>query len=369
MQTRVDACRQNGAPMALRADGDSKYDHAVGIRDKLLLACPECGYNPKVDCRCPICQGSCKAKSFAPGESTSKLLVKTEAQRKRLAKRLAAKTRATFAAQTAVDPNTPLGRALGGANPQALNALPSTARAAMGLTSTSAHVGLAGNASGGEMSGRAPDATFQFVAPHDMPPAMFTANRRTGGLVLAGGPATAMATVNLPLRTLEPADRERLLDRARTNAAGLMLQEQSRPPTAPIAEQRAEAPSAAEAAAAQHAAQNPAAATAASWTILARAVEDMVMSTPSTGGLDTPAKQAKADEIRKASRAVRQRINDPDHLEHRQTTNTVQSALLQATSIVDNEHGTQRARLWSDLAGDLNLTAAELTPNKWGSRR
>jgi hypothetical protein len=95
----------------------------------------------------------------------------------------------------------------------------------------------------------------------------------------------------------------------------------------------------------------------------------MVMSTPSTGGLDTPAKQAKADEIRKASRTVRQRINDPDHLENRQTTNTVQSALLQATSIVDNEHGTQRARLWSDLAGDLNLTAAELTPNKWGSRR
>jgi len=28
----------------------------------------------------------------------------------------------------------------------------------------------------------------------------------------------------------------------------------------------------------------------------------------------------------------------------------------------------KRARLWSDLAGDLNLTAAELTPNKWGSR-
>jgi hypothetical protein len=131
-------------------------------------------------------------------------LVKTEAQRKRLAKRLAAKTRATFAAQTTVDPNTPLGRALGGANPQALNALPSTARAAMGLTSASAHVGLAGNASGGEMSGRAPDATFQFAA-----------NRRTGELVLAGGPAAAMATVNLPLRTLEPADRECLLDRER----------------------------------------------------------------------------------------------------------------------------------------------------------
>jgi hypothetical protein len=29
---------------------------------------------------------------------------------------------------------------------------------------------------------------------------------------------------------------------------------------------------------------------------------------------------------------------------------------------------TERARLWSDLAGDLNLTAAELTPNKWGSQ-
>jgi hypothetical protein len=278
-------------------------------------------------------------------------LVKTEAHRKRLAKRLAAKTRATFAAQTTVDPNTPLGRALGGANPQAFNALPSTARAAMGLTSASAHVGLAGNASGGEMSGRAPDATFQFAA-----------NRRTGELVLASGPvypAAAMATANLPLRTLEPADRERLLDRARTNAAGLKLQEQPRPPTAPIAEQRAEAPSAAEAAAAQHAVQNPAAATAASWTILARIVEDMVMSTPIMGGLDTPAKQAKADEIR---------INDPDHLEHRQTTNTVQLALLRSTSIVDNEHGTERARLWSDLAGDLNLTAAELTPNKWGGQ-
>jgi hypothetical protein len=94
----------------------------------------------------------------------------------------------------------------------------------------------------------------------------------------------------------------------------------------------------------------------------------MVMSTPIMGGLDTPAKQAKADEIRKASRTVRQRINDPDHLEHRKTTNTVQSALLQSTSIVDSEHGTERARLWSDLAGDLNLTAAELTPNQWGSQ-
>jgi hypothetical protein len=85
----------------------------------------------------------------------------------------------------------------------------------------------------------------------------------------------------------------------------------------------------------------------------------MVMSTPIMGGLDTPAKQAKADEIR---------INDPDHLEHRQTTNTVQSALLQSTSIVDSDHDTERARLWSDLAGDLNLTAAELTPNQWGSQ-
>ena len=170
----------------------------------MLSRLPGVRLQPKVDCRCPICQGSCKAKSFAPGESTSKLLVKTEAHRKRLAKRLAAKTRATFAAQTTVDPNTPLGRALGGANPQAFNALPSTARAAMGLTSASAHVGLAGNASGGEMSGRAPDATFQFAA-----------NRRTGELVLASGPAAAMATVTLPLRTLEPADRECLLDRER----------------------------------------------------------------------------------------------------------------------------------------------------------
>jgi len=38
--------------VALLADGDSKYGHAVGIRDKLLFACPECGYNPKVDCPC-----------------------------------------------------------------------------------------------------------------------------------------------------------------------------------------------------------------------------------------------------------------------------------------------------------------------------
>ena len=151
------------AVTALRADGDSKYDLAEALRDKLAFTCDCCGYNPKVVCCCPICQGSCKAKTFAPAESQSKLAAKTDARRKRLATRVAAKTRATFATQATVDPNTPLGRAMGGANPQALNALPERARAAMGLTNTSAHVGLAGDASGGEMTGRPPDVTFNFA--------------------------------------------------------------------------------------------------------------------------------------------------------------------------------------------------------------
>ena len=179
-----------------------------------------------------------------------------------------------------------------------------------------------------------------------------------------------MATVNLPVRTLDEDTRQRLIERARSNATSLMVRAPPEAAPAPLAAAaEADAPSAVEAAAARHAAQNACAATAASLSILARGVEEMVMNTHSTGSLDTPTKHAKAGEIRNASRVVRQRINDPAHPEHAQTTNTVQSALLQVASITDDELGTQRTRVWNDLAGDLDLNAAELTPNKWGRRR
>ena len=86
----------------LRASGPSQYDYGPDLREKLPLTCSSCGYNPKASCECPICQGSCKAKTSTAGDPPNQQLKKDEALRKRLVKRAQQAQRGTFASVTTV---------------------------------------------------------------------------------------------------------------------------------------------------------------------------------------------------------------------------------------------------------------------------
>jgi hypothetical protein len=141
----------------------------------LNYQCPQCGYDPEVTCECPICNASCKAKIFQPHDSNK--TKKAEAHRKRQAAREKNKLRRITAASYNVIPDTHLGRALAGANHNALAALPQGARDRLGITATTVTTGFSGSSNGGAQTGRDPTATFTAPETINLPPSVLAANQ------------------------------------------------------------------------------------------------------------------------------------------------------------------------------------------------
>ena len=348
-------CAQEGnGSIRLLAKGASDGDLTDIQLDEKMTVCPSCDYDPKATCECKICQASCTSRSFNP--HAQDITERANKLQKRLAKRQGAtsKRQQRF---LMVNPDSDLSRALNGATPTALHALPSFAQAAIGMNGgRMMSTGFSGSALHYEQTGRGPSALFEpaMGGPYSgMPRSVIHANRRVGGLIAQAG--TGDFQVNLPLRSTSSENQQSLLASAQQNYSAAYASASSSAENS-----GSDTRASLNAAASEVALANTVAVRTASFSKLGKCVLSFVNSSTN---VPSPAKKSKCDVVADGIKIVKRILLDESAPSHQPIKNVVDMALLETA---DDNAGEVASAALSEVFEAAALDP--VTPGKYGER-